>query len=268
MLSRSLPRSRVLAAHWPAIDRAVTRSLGDLGECDGVCKSALGSIDIKNSMLGCGYWGCAYPTIYTGWAVKISVDPIEGPITAAVMDDPVLRNHPGVAYVVDVWRLPEKVRWGRSPWRNVWVILREDITPLPRSRWTTRTVRATQLLNRIQDVAARLNYYERDSGAHKSAEQTWRQLIERARRTSETQLVADFMSVFHARTGGALADIHWGNVGTRQHDLSDISPGHTRSRSWIIFDVGHSSVDLQAEVSEVPKVPNPAIKVLPCHGFL
>lgn len=242
----------LVTSHWDDIDAAVTKRLKRLGEGR---RSALAPVDPKDGMLGCGHWGCAYPTIYAGWTVKVSADPLEGPVVAAVMDDEELHNHPGTAYIVDIWRLPKKVR-GK---RDVWVILREDIEPAAEYR---RNHKAIILLHQMRIMGTHLNKHPESV----NADRAWWRLLKKAERMRQTRLVADFMRLFRERMGGVLADLHHGNVGIRRHDLSDISPGHKPRRGdpWVAFDLGHSSVH---PTVDIPVLRNPGVKVLPCLGY-
>ena len=255
--------TKVVRAAWPRIDDTVTQALYDLGEdFDG---SALEDVEPDYDMLGCGYWGCVYPTAVPRWVVKVSADPYEGPIAQAVMDCPYLRDHPGNAYILNMWQLAEKARWGRSGWRNVWVILREEITPIRLPLLLQgRTGTLVDLLHTIRIAAAATNKYDRDieekgrgRGRYRKlirSEVLWLRGLKTADQTRELAVLSDFMFDFFEEFGARLADVHGGNAGRRRHDLTDIVPTHYPSKHWVTFDLGHSNVETG---SEVPLLRNP-----------
>jgi hypothetical protein len=261
----ALPKgmTRTVRAAWPRINATVSHVL----ELDG----ALDDVSPDRDMFGCGYWGCAYPTADPMWAVKISADPLEGPIAKAILDRQHLREHSGIAYIFDIWRLKEKVRWGRSGWRDVWVILREAITPAPLDVWGRKpgTAEAADLLWDLKKVGEKFNVAadaldEKGPGYGREdrlnfADRQWWGLILTAQNTYLTHKIGDFMEEFREEFAAVLADVHGGNVGTRDHDLPGLED-HIRSGAWVAFDLGHSDVDTGAEV---PLMENPGrIKVL------
>lgn len=263
----TLPKgmTRTVRAAWTRIDKVVTEALEPYED---IYDSALATVDPDHDMLGCGYWGCAYPTEYSRWVVKISADPLEGPIIKAVMEHPELREHPGIAYIIDIWRLAEKVRWGRSAWRDVWVILRENIEPTDYVWGSPGVCEAADLLWNLKLVGERFNNAadaldEKGPGYGRRARlneynRKWQDYVIQAQKVYLTHQIGSFMEEFYHEFDAVLADVHRNNVGLRGHSLADLGlKDHEPAEYWVAFDLGHSSVDVDVEV---PLVPNPGIR--------
>jgi len=148
----------------------------------------------------------------------------------------------------------------------VWVILREDITPIEIPLlFGGRTETLFDLLHTIRMAAASANQWDRaveEKGRGYNryrklvyAETVWMRGLKAADQTKELAVVSDFMLDFFEVFGARLADIHGGNVGQRRHDLSDLVPTHKKGKYWVTFDLGHSNVDTG---SEVPLIRNPS----------
>jgi len=264
---------RLVRRSWDRIDETVTAAIEDLG-VDLGNQTLLDRIGPDDGEYDCGWWGCAYPTNDRRFAVKITADPAEGVVLSTIIADPDLRLHPGIAYTVGLWRLPEKARWGRSPWRDVFVILREDITPIPEPHERTEEeAKHALLMTAISNEAFEYNHYKnelikkgRGYGRLRKLKHAAGELevyLEAAIDNSALlNLLGDFMWEFTSTQGAALSDIHGGNVGIRRHNIDNLIPkhpihgGHRPSKQWVAFDLGHSEIE---EGREIPLVRNPSV---------
>lgn len=258
---------RTIKRWWPKVDQAITPVLQDIGfEGD----SFLTQVDFTHDMYGCGLWGCVWPTEARGWVVKVTTDPFEGPLTYAITQDRVLHQHPGMAYVLGIWQLPERSFQGFPSY----IILREAIQPVkqaPSALAKPEIMELAMLLGEIKQSAEDFNVSLQQIDQPPSPdedtrlywdqrfpmdESNWLERIQDARDIFFTAQLADFMQKFYDRQGGALADIHISNVGVRQFDLEYLDLyGHQPSDFWVAFDIGHSDVK---DLAEVPFLRNPS----------
>jgi hypothetical protein len=260
---------RTIEQWWPEVDHAITPVLQGAGfEGD----SFLADVDFSRDMYGCGLWGCVWPTKARGWVVKVTTDPFEGPLTYTITQDRVLHQHPGVAYVLGIWQLPERSFQGFPSY----AILREAILPAkqaPSDLSDAEIEELRQLLGAITFAAEDLNKaLDRIASPASSMlpkaeyeqywldrlirdQNKWAERLQDARDIFFTAQLADFVQKFYDRQGGALADIHIDNVGVRQFDLEYLDLyGHQPSDFWVAFDIGHSDVK---DLAEVPLLRNP-----------
>jgi hypothetical protein len=270
---------QILEENWESIDQRVSKTLVELEEL-APGESALDRVNPVTDMYGCGAWGCAYPTLAERWAVKVTADPSEGIINSLVLDDVGLRTHPGIAYVLGLWRLPDQVLKrtpdGEEYALDVFVILREDIQPAVLiDGWVGQPTSPVNLLHNIRLDAGRLNdiaalltklrstpyspqnevMIDEYEDEQRYTREEWATVMVQADDKPHTRLVADFMREFNRDNAAYLADVHAGNVGTREHDLSDFGlTSHVPSPAWVAFDLGHSS-GLPGSV--VPLISNP-----------
>lgn len=280
----------VVRKHWKRIDKTVTRALDELGEERG--KSALHGVNVEKDLLGAGMWGVIYPTNSPRWVVKVTADPTEGPIIAAIMDDPALRNHPAISYYAGLWRLPTKAKrdeWhmsgrGKSKRRSkqytTFVVLRENIDPtevlegedVPEYQFDIKELldgdydeRSGEVIVRgLRDAADELNeaILEGDEEEEAELNEELDEFLEELSEFEETEWLSNFMWGFRHLLGGVLADVHSGNVGARTHNLDDLDlpknvrKTHQPGPEWILFDPGHSEVEAQYRI---PMLRNPAL---------
>jgi hypothetical protein len=215
--------------------------------------------------LGCGHFGCAWalanedpgynsaetPFQYTGRVLKISVDPTEGPVIAAIMKTGLDKKLDGLVRWEGVWRIPSWIgtRAGRD---TGWVIIREEIRPVNPSRfilgndpWNRYLEKYNAAIRKAIDLKT----------PYKKAE--YRKEAEKAVRAlgtfNETFYIAEAIDEL-ADEGIVLADIHQGNLGSRVNPTED-QP--LREDYWhdqvqrptlLVFDPGHS----EAPPTEVP----------------
>jgi hypothetical protein len=255
---------------WDAINARVTSTLIEIG--DPPADGALDGIDPLHHMYGCGAWGCAYPTSQRRWTVKVSADPTELDIVAAVLTTKELRENPGIAYILGIWRLPETVySEAQDETFTLHVTLREAINPVEYDLVDTEHEEVLiQALHELRITAMELNENALSLAAaerrgdtdpyylnqYRVAEELWIRQLSALRYEYETSALAEFISDFARDFNTALADIHAGNVGLREHSLSDLGlPEHFVNDTWVAFDLGHSLI---SRGSEVPLISNPS----------
>ena len=250
--------------HWDRIDNTLTRAAEAYG-FDFGGTTLLQGIDPRVDEYGCGMWGCAYPTNDSALAVKLTYDPSEAAIVSQVLEDEFLRTHPGVAYTLGIWLLPIETSSRRGLYKT-YAILRESIEPgadLPKDA-EVKSLR--DALHRLRNTAIDLadeRKYGRSKHLLRRAEEAYDTRLAEMERHWQLEWVVDFMREFERATGAILSDLHFGNVGLRNHYNDDwISKhpagGHGPSDKFVAFDLGHSDVQLG---SEIPLVGNPIRKV-------
>lgn len=280
----SIPRmppglTTVVQRYWDKIDATITRELVQLGETPET--SALAGVDWRLNRLGTGKWGVVYPTACPRWVVKVTLDPTEGPIIQAIMNDPVLRTHPGICYYAGLWKLPETIRRHEGhELKNYtpFVVLREDINPkavlegeVPSHQVGLQTLLDgddDEGIEGLRDIADRLNVARIDQDKERSVEAAHEMadyLLELGE-YEETEELSDFMQAFYQRLGGALADVHSANIGARQHNLQGLNlpkmvqQTHVPAISWVLLDPGRSDVQ---GVHRIPALRNPESPEVP-----
>jgi hypothetical protein len=210
--------------------------------------------------LGCGHFGCAWalanmdpgynspekPFQYTGRVLKISVDPTEGPVVAAIMKTGLDKRLDGLARWEGVWRIPADVgsRAGRD---TAWVLIREEIRPFMGSR--------SLLLETLRNYNAKIRKAIdlKTPWKKQAARDEARDAIGKLYSYEETYYVAEAIEALD-REGITLADIHHGNLGfrvnpTEEQPLTEVYWSDKKERpALLIFDPGHS----EAPPTEVP----------------
>lgn len=236
---------------------------------DRILKATGGWVDWEQP-LGCGHFGCAWalankdpqynspgdPFQYTGRVLKISVDPTEGPVIAAIMKSGLDKKLDGLARWEGVWRIPSYI--GTRAGRDVgWVIIREEIRPfkafgdIPAFSgsglipWNDRLRDYNRNIRRAIDL--------KKPYLKEQADEEAQQAVGRLYNYEETYYVAEAIEAL-AREGIILADIHNGNLGyrvnpTEEQPLTDAFWYDRQERpALLIFDPGHS----EAPPTEVP----------------
>lgn len=224
-----------------------------------------------DKVLGCGSFGCVFPTENPGQVLKISSDPTEGPVVRAVMDTKLDKQLDGLGRWYGVWKIPEPIN-ASGPRSTGWVILREDIKPFAREGWTWPV---------WGNYLVEYNRHSRKSIDLKTkwkAERQWedaQEFIGKMYNFEETYFIAEALEALN-RVDIRLADIHAGNLGFRIHPTED-QPTHEvywydkKDRPpLLIFDLGHSSApkttaavqDLwKLEVRQNPWIPEAAREI-------
>lgn len=234
-----LPRglTKVVQRHWDHIDTVITDALSQVEDIG--LPALHGILPTEEDVYGCGSWGCAWPTNYDRWTLKITADPTEGPINQLVLEDKNLRESPGIAYILGVWELSERVWKGKYP---VYVILRENIQPLGYNYWdnSRSQQKAEDMLWKAKLLGEKLNA---TTGRRERLYHEWDGLMLELENTHEAYMIGTFMTQFYDTFGGALADIHRNNVGKRNHYLNDLGlyDHEPSDEAWVAFDLGHSA---------------------------
>jgi len=253
---------KVASLYWDRIDEVATAAAEELGFDFGRA-TLLEETDPEIDEYGCGMWGCAYPTWDERLAVKITADPSEAVIVSTVLDDPFLRNHPGIAYLIGIWELPEKIWWEEDKkLKKVYAILREDIRPIRDFGQTGELKELEEDLNWIRLAAMNVGAARKKSGNDEniqSAIELYDFQVSEAEKKWRLAHVVDFMIEFERSTGAILADLHAGNVGLREHYNDDWIPDHPLGRHgpsdiFTAFDLGHSDITMS---KVIPRVMNP-----------
>ena len=247
MSSYTFPPTLVPAIQnlWDRIDRAVSQRLWEMSELN-PDETALSDVDPEPVPQMSGSYGTVYPTNAPGWVVKVSCDPTEGPVAQAIRSEELLESHPGVVDIAGVWVAPQTSVPFEGEQLPFFVILRESINPLEipfdlvedlergegppdiQALWNVRN--AATWYNEARSEFDRLHYNDR-----------LEEHLEELESFRHAAHLADFMGLFKDTFGGAIADAHPGNLGTRSGE-----------DDWVLFDVGHSA-----------NVPGPPIAFLP-----
>jgi hypothetical protein len=210
----------------------------------------------ESNMLGCGYWGCVFPTADKRFVVKLTLDSTEGPHVALAMHHFPL--HPGVAYFHRIWKLPNRVYVGADG-GNVWlyVIMREEVDV--DSIWTLKKIGRKKkyipargykkIHDALEDLPECCSCIVRASSMHRRGmcdvediaanEKELAKILKRVglgNRPSKGYHVAQLLAEVYKKHGILLGDVHFGNVGLRTHSLKPWRvPGHKR---LVVTDLG------------------------------
>ena len=203
---------------FPRIDATIAEALEYIGE------ALPGGAVIVDHPLGCGSWGCAFPTRtpHGRWAVKITGDELEAATTWVIINDDELRLMPGIALLEGMWRLP-------APEKDLFVILREEITP-------TRGI-GYEMNHAIVAYTDALSEFDRGREMHEEdpswgfakavfqeSQATLETAEERAGQHHQLDEVVRFIQHFYELTGAPLQDFGEQNLGLRTHDMSAFAP--------------------------------------------
>jgi hypothetical protein len=218
--------------------------------------------------LGCGHYGCVWELAnmdpglndpaageafeFTRRVLKISVDPTEGPVVAAIMKTGLDKKLDGLVRWEGVWRIPSWIgtRAGRD---TAWVIIREEVRPfnttgylLGNHPWNLYLEKYNAAIRKAIDLKTPALKNEAKAKANEALKALFK--------FEETYYLAQAIDALGLE-GITLADIHQGNLGfrinpteeqpvmeaVRWHDYSNKPP-------LLIFDPGHS----KAPPTEVP----------------
>lgn len=220
--------------------------------------------------LGCGHYGCVWALAnidpqdnsvensfrYTGRVLKISVDPTEGPVVAAIMKTGQDKRLGGLVRWEGVWRIPAYI--GSAAGRNTgWVVIREEVQPFNSFRsghfsssgdiypWLRYLDKYNASIRRAIDLKTTALKNQEFAAAE--------QALKALNQFEETYYVSQaiYALMLQAIT---LADIHEANLGWRvnpteeQPVLEANWADKTVRPPLLIFDPGHS----QAFPVEVP----------------
>lgn len=249
-----MPRSRAVMGlvqeDWSRFSRMCNR------RWDTIFKDLLPSRLSKKDILGSGYFGVVIKTSNPKLVIKITTDNDEGYFNQIVLNDDTLRLNVGLPYVFDCFSVPE---W------DAFIILRENVryglTTLPKSAPLSRAIpvldqfgsdtlsiesKVANIMNALYEIDGRFSKSDFEY-AFREAQGQIRTLIVKTLKklptTSESSKYFHAMQVIeHSldKYGIALWDLHEGNLGTHQYDMSDLAPDAPPldKTSIIILDVG------------------------------
>lgn len=227
-----------------------------------------GWVDFENP-LGCASFGCVFriwthdvaedepghQALITDRVLKISTDPSEGPVIAAIMKTGEDKFQDGLVRWYGVWKIPEKIQEG--PRGTAWVIVREEVRPFDwmRDMKFSMFSRGHDFIDDLRDYNASARKaidlktpWKKD----RAKEDAWR-AMGKLYNHEETYYVAQAIEEL-SRQGITLADVHHGNLGFRLHETEE-QPIHqalwsdrVERPALLIFDPGHS----EAPPTEIP----------------
>lgn len=275
-IERRIVRKMITLADrwWDVIDDQITELFNDLHtqESRRLGYGMMGALDTISSedFLGCGHWGCVYPLdIDPRFVVKLSLDPTEGPLVAALLEKEWLSRHMGIVTYLAVWQIPEAFVWRNIP-RTVYVIVREEAT-IPGGHviqhenpqfaraiygkdWFSHKTQIGYLdaASKFQEASIKLREKE-TSRRERNFDVRYSQWAEAAHRVGNAPkgyAIEDFILNMYDALGIVITDIHLSNIGYRDHDLSDmdLDAGGASRNYYIITDPGHSIVPDPVEV--------------------
>lgn len=231
-----------------------------------------------DDVLGCGHYGCVFPTSDPAWVVKISRDPTEGPMQAMILKWQAAGAYlmsDAFALVRGVWQIGPDITWRRKKW-PVFAILREEVKPWLsiddsnlKYGWSKHDLNNTNVdwiehkptYAMVERALSAMGQYRvAASEWHRINDLKWRkgweETKERALGQVEDRLIAysNTISDSFPEVGGAieyirgegmlgapLRDVHLGNVGIRQHSglLNEEDPDYGPGM-FVIYDPGHT----------------------------
>lgn len=228
-----------------------------------------GWVDWENP-LGCGHYGCVWelwsqdpnydevPNLArpTGRVLKISVDPTEGPVVAAIMKTGQDKRLDGLVRWEGVWRIPSYI--GSAAGRDKgWVIIREEVKPFNSFRsghfrssgdiypWLRYLDKYNASIRRFLDLKTQALKNQEFAAAEEA--------LKALSRFEETYYVSHAIYALILE-GITLADIHEANLGGRvnpteeQPVLEARWADQSERPPLLIYDPGHS----EAPPTEVP----------------
>jgi|GEM_PF-6106627 len=230
-----------LELYWPAMNEAVYQSLRSIGEQPD-------RLPVGQELVGMGGWGAVFPVRGAPrWVVKVTADPYEGLVLAAVLADPELRSHPGLPYHLGLWELPASSAelavmedrwpgWSRDeqgrPFKPMYAILREDVRPAPDLRYE-------ESLHIAWMKRAALHV-----GLH--PDDFLRTVRDAGQQQPDLAELADVIDQLWRRCRAVMSDLKSSNLGQRIHDLSDVIPelkGSHEIGELVIHDLGGGIIE-------------------------
>lgn len=222
---------------WPKISRACTQSLG---RKDGKFLPD----PTKKTVLGCGFWGCVWPTADKRFVLKATLDSTEGPHVSLAIK--LFQKHPGLAYYHRVWRLPDRVWTNEFGYTWLYLMLREETDV--RSIWKGNqqpnpAYKAVyNALESLPECCGCLLASRRElargvcNGSDVAKEEkVFYQVLAKAS-GGPGEYVMDLLRDAYERHDLIFGDVHFANVGLRCHDLSEF--GVKRHKKLVVTDLG------------------------------
>jgi hypothetical protein len=233
--------------------------------------SPLMALDPHRDILGTGFWGIAYK-LTERVTLKLTLDQAEAAMWRAVWLTPTLRNHPGVAYILNEGFVPHAdVAIGANVSNmapgayKVFAIIREAILPFPKDRKRLKgreRAHAADLLEQTRETAEDAVDDLVDRAYEGNALKDYREAISALEEGPHAvRAVGAFMRVALAVSSvqAVLADTHPGNVGWPVVDMSKQGPAPVDYTALKVFDLGVSQLPPSAAAKYLQMVgPNPS----------
>ncbi len=221
---------------WGKIQAAAARSLGKKPH------GFLPDLDEKQ-VLGCGFWGCVFPTADPRFVLKISLDATEGPHVALAMKH--FQLDPGVAYFHRIWRMRNKVWTDEYGYTDVWIILREEVdvaTMWSGEKPAKKYAKVHNVLQKLPEccsclVRAKIHVQLGDCDVERlrAEEKVLKGLLGQIK-TGPARYVSRLLNRAYVDHRIVLGDVHYDNVGKRHHDLKSFGvPFH---HDLVVSDLG------------------------------
>jgi hypothetical protein len=201
-------------------------------------------------LLGCGFWGCVWRCHHNPrFAIKLTFDPVEGPVVFSIINDHILRYHPGSVYYHGLWAIPRQANQNHILPKKFfdiernddilgYLILRENAEMVNEVCKNAISLDDSREFNFIGSTLIR----QKKNGNGRKPRLKWKKAIERLFEHDETVVLANFILLAEERAGIIFKDLHCGNIGKRVYDFSDVFE-HMHTDSLILMDPGHSHVD-------------------------
>lgn len=182
-----------------------------------------------NRKLGCGSYGCAFETSDPGVVCKVSEDPVEAPVCAAIIDTGLDKKMEGLAKLIGAWRLPE----------NIFVILRENITPVLHSMEVDPDiVEFSPWYNELEMIRSTGDRLWHSKALESSLWKAY-ESVDELPECNETRPVYEALMAL-ANESIFLWDLHAGNLAVRdEENLVEWYDGNERP-ALLMYDYGHS----------------------------
>lgn len=230
--------SQHVAPFWSLIEKTCARALKKT-------RRDFLPADPRAGYLGCGAFGCVWPTADRRFVVKASIDATEGPHVALVMKH--FRKHPGVAYYHRLWKLPGRIWTNSFGFTPVWIMLREEVdvtAQYSKSGGAARGYKKVEsILDSIIECCSCLVYAR---SAHnqgtctmddvKKQEQKFDKVLRGLGKTPGAHVGRLIKDAYYEHSV-LLGDAHFDNVGQRRHKLPEWKiMGH---KKLVVTDLGN-----------------------------
>lgn len=259
-------RRVVLVDRKPKIEEAVQRAVG---------KGA--KVDWKKRF-GCGHYGCAYAVKERGrkeprYVVKITRDPTEGPMQAAIARRQKNGDYgfaDGFAIVRGVYRIGDDVQHMGKMW-PVYAVVREEVKPVNGFGVSIADVYPPINGSQLHSINEALNTYKERAAewyAERARKKPSQRVLEKLEEKMSSAIrrisdrappLGEIMGILQGE-GTPLRDVHSANIGVRHHPgVADPDDPEAGLGYIVIFDPGHTPYAKDADEASIARV-NPAKK--------
>lgn len=229
--------TKILTDHWGDLEAKVKPAW--LPKLDDVHAVRGGHVQGDFSELGCGAYGCVYPTLDPGIVLKVTTDPTEAEFAARLAKDLAV---PITTTYRMVMSLPVK-----HEKRRVYLLWREEASEVGAIEEDSTE---DHLIYR-QHKAAQVAYdilIEQTQGDLDAALEAWKHEVRSMIMMPELRFLANGLLKVYDQQQIFFGDIHAGNLGKVKRDGKDV---------WVITDPGHVAVLGDDERQEQIAVANP-----------